>query len=273
MAQKIAFTALMASILISFIFMISLVLATHGGVPGVPHQFFGEVTVNGGTAADGLVITAQIDGVDIASTTTSSGKYGFEPNLFLITDHSSDRVGKEITFFVSGVNTGESDFFVNGGSTQIDFSVSVSIATPSGNGGGGGSSGGGGGGGGSSSVPPTTEEPEEEVITEIVDDEVCEERWECTEYSTCINGLQTRSCTDSNACGTADDKPLTSQPCTIIEDDQTTGQGFPFGGLSFTGLIAALTENPAYIIVLVAVIALLIWYFFFRKGSKKKGKN
>ena len=48
--------------------------------------------------------------------------------------------------------------------------------------------------------------------TEIAE-EGCVERWSCTEWSVCSNSTQTRTCTDSNSCGTVVDKPLESQEC------------------------------------------------------------
>jgi len=42
----------------------------------------------------------------------------------------------------------------------------------------------------------------------------CSESWVTGSWSTCLNGVQTRTVTDSNNCGTALSKPLTSQTCT-----------------------------------------------------------
>jgi hypothetical protein len=55
----------------------------------------------------------------------------------------------------------------------------------------------------------------------------CKPVWQCTAWSpaTCTAGqTQTRTCTDSNGCGTTSDKPATSQACAV------TG-----GGSSYTG--------------------------------------
>jgi hypothetical protein len=41
----------------------------------------------------------------------------------------------------------------------------------------------------------------------------CTESWSCGAWTTCSAGLQTRSCTDSNACGTTAFKPAVSQSC------------------------------------------------------------
>ncbi len=43
----------------------------------------------------------------------------------------------------------------------------------------------------------------------------CTENWTCTTWSACAGGTQTRTCTDSNNCGTIVNKPTESQSCTI----------------------------------------------------------
>ena len=43
---------------------------------GTPHQFYGSVTANGASAPDGLIITAKVDGIQVADTTTLGGDYG-----------------------------------------------------------------------------------------------------------------------------------------------------------------------------------------------------
>ena len=42
----------------------------------------------------------------------------------------------------------------------------------------------------------------------------CTPNWQCSGWSSCINGQQTRACTDSNNCGTTAGKPFESQTCT-----------------------------------------------------------
>ncbi len=46
----------------------------------------------------------------------------------------------------------------------------------------------------------------------------CVEDWlstPCSEWSTCVNGIQTRTCTDAHACGTADHRPGLTQSCAV----------------------------------------------------------
>jgi hypothetical protein len=44
---------------------------------------------------------------------------------------------------------------------------------------------------------------------------VCIENWTCTEWSSCVDGTQTRNCTDLNYCNTKDNKPISSQNCFV----------------------------------------------------------
>ncbi|MFH0874042.1 MAG: family 16 glycoside hydrolase [Candidatus Komeilibacteria bacterium] len=41
----------------------------------------------------------------------------------------------------------------------------------------------------------------------------CTENWGCSDWSACVNSLQTRTCVDANSCGTETTKPATSQAC------------------------------------------------------------
>jgi len=42
----------------------------------------------------------------------------------------------------------------------------------------------------------------------------CKQSWDCVEWSLCINGKQTRTCSDLNNCGVDTKKPKVSQDCT-----------------------------------------------------------
>lgn len=60
---------------------------------------------------------------------------------------------------------------------------------------------GGGGGGGAATVE-------------------CTEQWECTAYGPCIDGKQTRNCTDKNNCSTTENKPATERACVKREEEE-----------------------------------------------------
>ncbi len=47
---------------------------------------------------------------------------------------------------------------------------------------------------------------------------ICEENWQCIDWSECVNKTQTRTCTDANNCGTTANKPVESQECETEEE-------------------------------------------------------
>jgi len=58
-------------------------------------------------------------------------------------------------------------------------------------------------------------EPYTTQCKEVYNIQSCIENWQCTEWSQCSGGTQTRTCTDLNACGTTVNKPIESQSCTV----------------------------------------------------------
>ena len=52
----------------------------------------------------------------------------------------------------------------------------------------------------------------------------CTESWTCTAWSICSGGTQTRTCTDTNACGTFANRPALSQSCSAAD---TTAPSVP----------------------------------------------
>src|SRR3989338_7219789 len=53
----------------------------------------------------------------------------------------------------------------------------------------------------------------------------CTENWQCAEWSSCINGQQTRSCIDTNNCRTTNNKPGVVQSCTMPTEFCDVGAG------------------------------------------------
>lgn len=58
----------------------------------------------------------------------------------------------------------------------------------------------------------------------------CVERWECSDWGQCKNGLQTRSCSDLNNCGTEFNKPETERTCNEGEGKETNKEKAEEGG-------------------------------------------
>ncbi len=59
---------------------------------------------------------------------------------------------------------------------------------------------------------------------------VCFESWSCSAWSDCSGGIQTRSCSDANACGTTASKPTETQTCSTGGHLAPQPQPQPSGG-------------------------------------------
>jgi PGF-CTERM protein len=127
-----------------------------------PTAYYGNLTVNGDPAPEGLTITAEIDGEVRGSLTTSqTGAYGgsdaFDPKLQV--DGESGDEGKTVAFYVDGVAADQTVTWQPAAVSRVDLTVSVDDR----NGGNGGNSGTGGGGadnGGEAGSEQPPEEPE-----------------------------------------------------------------------------------------------------------------
>ncbi|MFP4400437.1 MAG: hypothetical protein ACLFPQ_01020, partial [Candidatus Woesearchaeota archaeon] len=74
----------------------------------------------------------------------------------------------------------------------------------------------------------------------------CKESWTCGEWSSCSGGTQTRTCTDSNSCGTTLTRPQLSQSCTVDTDDggSSPSGSSPGGGSPGGGSPSSTTQDP-----------------------------
>lgn len=183
-----------------FLVMFScMALAMAQGI-GAPHQFYGSVTVNGAAAADGTTVVAKMNGVQVASTISINGKYGYNPYIFYVDDPDGTRQGQKIEFFVSGVKAAESTFW-SGESTEL--SLAITIAQPPSPPAGGGSSGGGGGSSSGSSSGSGSS--------------VCNPDWQCSQWTQCVDNNQVRACFDVNKCNKNETRPAEEKECNTGE--------------------------------------------------------
>ena len=229
---------------VMFVLLSSVALAA----PGIPHQFYGTVIVNG-APAESAVVSARINGVEVASTTTADGKYGYSP-IFYVDDPNNNRPGKTIEFFVNDVSTGQTATFVNGKSTEINLTVTITESPPG--------NPGGSGPGGSATTTTTIPSSSDGVTT------VCEEKWTCSDWSACKDGIETRMCFDENQCGTENDRPFESNPCDSVKAGST--------GIDMTGLFAGVATNPFVGIVVVIIVVTAVYLIKFRKKANEKFK-
>jgi len=55
-------------------------------IPMPPHKFYGNVTMEGEPAPDGMVVSARIEGREYANMTVMTGKYGFDEPFYVPSD-------------------------------------------------------------------------------------------------------------------------------------------------------------------------------------------
>lgn len=105
--------------------LFSLVFASSVFAIAWPHQFYGDVTVNG-VPANGASVVAKINGTEYGSTVSVDGKYGYtQPELFFVTDPNGTNGGETIEFFVNGTKVEQTATFMNNGSTELNLSLGV----------------------------------------------------------------------------------------------------------------------------------------------------
>jgi len=104
-------------------------------VPQAPHQFWGEVAFDGVPAPAGTPISAQIGGVEYASTVVDDlGRYGYDPAFYVPADDpdTPDKdggvSGDTVEFYVLGALVGTAPFAI-GGYTELDLALPAPVYT------------------------------------------------------------------------------------------------------------------------------------------------
>ncbi|MDI6826680.1 MAG: hypothetical protein QMD36_05895 [Candidatus Aenigmarchaeota archaeon] len=100
------------------------------------------------------------------------------------------------------------------------------------------------------------------TILETTTTQVCQEKWVCTDWSECKDGIQTRTCEDENNCGTDSHKPIESQPCTTGETKA--------GATPITGLITLTVSRT--IAGLITVVLIIVIFFGWKNYFLEKRK-
>ena len=102
-------------------------------VPILPYGPWGSVTINGSSAPDGTVVTAEIGGVQYAQTTTTGG--GFY--TIDVPSDDTDTPGKDggtagetVVFKVNGYTANETGSWTSGDSSRLDLTVNFPTDTP-----------------------------------------------------------------------------------------------------------------------------------------------
>ena len=133
------------------------------------------------------------------------------------------------------------------------------------------------GGGGGGPALATTDEEEDDTSE-------CTPSWDCTEWSECADGTQTKTCTDTNECGTSEGKPAEEQDCEMTggsgegsdlqatsgnESDALEPVKGKTGLAGITGAIVgagtAIVENFWIPLAILGSILALLIFLYFRK--------
>ena len=105
-------------------------------IPPLPHAFYGTVEVNGSPAPAGTEVEARGEGVQTGVESnpvviTVEGRYGssepLEPKLIVQGDIAE---GSAVTFYVSGVSTGQTAEWHSGGVTELNLAVTIEGPPP-----------------------------------------------------------------------------------------------------------------------------------------------
>ena len=95
--------------------------ATEATPPGIPHQFYGMVTVDGSSASQGTAVAVHVSGASAATTTVDSqGRYGYSEVVSV-----SGSGGAAVTFYVGGTQANETTTLQSGEVTRQNLTVTT----------------------------------------------------------------------------------------------------------------------------------------------------
>ncbi|MBI5871824.1 hypothetical protein HZB88_01945 [archaeon] len=102
----------------------------------------------------------------------------------------------------------------------------------------------------------------------------CTESWSCSEWSACIDGTQTRTCTDAEDCGTAIDKPAETKLCEAEAEEEAlpSAEEKPIAK-KIKGALSKISASPIFpfaVIGLIIAIAIVLGAVLFTKRKKPK---
>ena len=148
-----------------FLLFILTILPMVAAIPGFPHEFCGDVLINGSPAPNGTLVSARITGKDVITNSqnpvaTVNGNFGKDGVPLLVQGDLTN--GDVVKFYVNNVDSGQTAIFEYGaGPDCVD--LSVTITTPPSSGGNTGGSSGGSSSGSSGATGGTTSQPTQET--------------------------------------------------------------------------------------------------------------
>ncbi|MBW3015698.1 hypothetical protein KY330_04715 [Candidatus Woesearchaeota archaeon] len=159
--------------------------------PQFPIQVYGSLTQGGVNVPDGVSVKLMKASTILATVYVKDGKYGYDPILFI--DGTSITQGEIIDIYVNNQKAtstqylGSSDLQIN---VDVSSSIDVGLGTPS----------------TAPSLQPSTGSG---PINR------CYPYWDCTAWSSCVDGKQTRTCIDKNRCNLPETMPALERTCSI----------------------------------------------------------
>lgn len=97
------------------------------------------------------------------------------------------------------------------------------------------------------------------IFIERVNITECSPDWACTEWNSCINSNQVRTCTDLNNCGINTDRPLELRSCQLTSSNQSTSQQIP-SQQEETEIF-----NTRNVLIILAIIGAILGIYYWRK--------
>jgi hypothetical protein len=226
-----------ANIIFSGLFLALILMPV--SLANFPGDYWGKAYIGEDLATKGTPVSAWVNGVEVASAKIgeslkdTSGEYvrGYYQLIF------EAKEGSQVIFKIGSVEAEPVISFSQGRHDRLDIILEAPACgdticngdetkqtcpedcgepeTPAPPGGGGvvsgGSSGASSSSGGSSGVMPQEEEKEETPESE--GSAACESEWDCSEWSECLDGIQTRDCIDINECAAEKNRPIEVQEC------------------------------------------------------------
>jgi len=101
--------------------------------PELPCKFYGTVQEDGANVDDGTIISAIIDGAEVATTTTPAAGYGASSYAIIITQPEGKSFeGKTVTFKIGAGSAEQTGIWEKGGNVKLDLSVGEAPVIPGG---------------------------------------------------------------------------------------------------------------------------------------------
>lgn len=265
----------MKKTIFTILLILSLIASVYALV--IPHAFYGTAKYSDDSPVpDGTVITAELNGNAVDTSTVQDGKYGYGDDTLIVTDDPEQ--GGTVTFHIGAVDADQEVTFQSGNATNLDLTfpgtapapettppeenntgsntdTNTGGETPGNNGGSpstgdspssGGSS--GGGGGSSSSSKKTKIKP----TIDLADDE------ESDENTGEVSDLQEK--TESDTLDGISGKPEANVPKNVLSNFLTG---------AFTGVTSS-TAGKLGTIAGVFLLVILTLSLLHRKNRKKK---